>query len=454
MNFNKLHFIGIGGIGISAAAKLMALEGKIVSGSDCQASEMTKDLKKIGIKIFIGHNEKNLSPDTDLLVYSLAVPSKNPEILKAKKLKIPMLAYPEFLGTLMHDKFGIAVAGTNGKSTTTAITGFILTKAGFDPTVIIGSKLKAFNGNVMLGKSKYFVAEADEYRRGFLNLYPHIAVVTNIEKDHLDYYNNLEDIISAFREFASHIKKTLIINGDDKNVLKVTRDLKKAEVITFGKNSDVDIRASNITTSNATTNFKINFKGKFLGEFRLRLPGTFNVYNALAAIGVSLLFGIPTEKIKTSLSEFSGLWRRFEQVGKYKGATIISDYAHHPIACKFTIEAAHQFYPRKKIIAVFQPHQHSRTKKLFKDFVAAFDRADLMILSEIFDVAGREQLNQNISSKDLAQAIRKRGKTVLYGKDIQATKNLILKNIRKNDVVLVMGAGDIYKLANQLANLS
>ncbi len=438
-NIKKIHFIGIGGIGVSATAKLMALEGKIVSGSDCQVSN--------------GHDEKNITSDIDLVVYSLAIPLQNPELLKAKKLKIPMLAYPEFLGTLMHGKFGIAVAGTNGKSTTTAITGFILTKAGLNPTVIIGSKLKAFNGNVMLGKSKYFVAEADEYRRGFLNLYPHTAVVTNIEKDHLDYYNNLEDIISAFREFASHIKKTLIINGDDKNVLKAIKDLKKVKIVTFGQKPDVNLRATDITVSN-TTNFKVSFKGKSLGIFNLRLPGTFNVYNALGAIGVSLLLGIPTEKIKTSLSEFSSLWRRFERVGEYKQATIISDYAHHPIAIKNTIEAAHQLYPRKKIIAVFQPHQHSRTKKLFKDFVAAFDRADLMILSEIFDVAGREQLNQNISSRDLAQAIRKRGKTVLYGKDLQATKNLILKNIRKNDVVLVMGAGDIYKVANELATLS
>lgn len=445
-NIKKIHFIGIGGIGVSATAKLMALEGKIVTGSDCQISN--------------GHDKKNLASNTDLVVYSLAIPPQNPELQKAKRLKIPMLAYPEFLGSLMQDKFGIAVAGTNGKSTTTAMIGFILEKAELDPTVVIGSKLKSFGGNARLGKGKCFVAEADEYRRGFLNLYPHIAVVTNIEKDHLDYYKNLEDIISAFREFASHIKKTLIINGDDKNVLKAinpvrqelsngVKDLKKVKIVTFGQKPDVDVRATDIIISN-TTNFKVSFKGKSLGEFRLRLPGIFNIYNALGAIGVSLLLGIPAEKIKTSLSEFSGLWRRFEQAGKYKRATIISDYAHHPIACKFTIEAAHQFYPRKKIIAVFQPHQHSRTKKLFKDFVAAFDGADLMILSEIFDVAGREKSDQDISSRDLAQAIRKRNKRVLYGGNLEETKELIVKNVKANDVVLVMGAGDIYKLANDL----
>ncbi len=450
----KIHFVGIGGIGISATAKLMALKGKTVSGSDYQASEITKDLEGMGIKVFIRHNKKNLFSDTDLLVHSLAIPLENPELLKAKKLKIPILTYPELLGELMKGNLGIAVAGTHGKSTTTAIIGFILEQAGLDPTVIIGSKLKAFKGNVRLGKSKYFVVEADEYGRGFLKLFPQIAVITNIEEDHLDYYQDLEDIISAFKKFTNQTKETLIVNGDDKNILKIVGSLKGKEILTFGQKVGVDLRVTNVAISKAATNFKVIFKGNPLGRFSLRLPGTFNVYNALGAIGATLQLGVPIAKIKKGLSEFSGLWRRFEQVGKYKEAMIISDYAHHPTAIRNTIEATRQFFPKKKIIAVFQPHQHSRTKKLFKNFIAAFDKADLVILSEIFDVAGRENFDQDISSKDLAKVIRKRGKTVFYAKNLKKTRDLILENIRKDDIVLIMGAGNIYKLANELASLN
>jgi UDP-N-acetylmuramate--alanine ligase len=446
-NLKKIHFVGIGGIGVSAIAKLMIWQEKKVSGSDCQESEITNELKKMGAEIFIGHKQENLNEDIDLAICTLAVPENNPEIIKAKKFGIPIFTYPQALGFLTKEKFGIAVCGTHGKSTASSMLALILKKSGLDPTIVIGSKVADFNGNAVVGKSKYFVFEACEYKRAFLNYYPKIIILNNVELDHTDYYKNLEDYKSAFEEFIKHLPKDgmLIINE------KVKIQNSKVKILSFGSDKKNDLVVSDIQLKDGETRFKVIFQEKNLGEFVLKVPGIFNIYNALGAIAAALLLEIKPEIIKKTLADFQGIWRRFESVGEINGAKIISDYAHHPTEVKAMIEGAEKFYPDKRIIAVFQPHRRNRTKKLFNDFIKSFDRADMVILSEIFDVAGREEKkDSDVSSLDLVKEIKKRSKekTVLFAKNLKETKKLILKNARKNDIILVMGAGDIYKITN------
>jgi UDP-N-acetylmuramate--alanine ligase len=464
-NLKKIHFVGIGGIGVSAIAKLMIWQEKKVSGSDCQQSEITDELKKMGAQIFIGHQKENLDENVDLVICTLAVPENNPEIIKAKKLGISIFTYPQALGFLTKEKFGIAVCGTHGKSTASSMLALILKKAGLDPTIVIGSKVADFNGNAVAGKSEYFVFEACEYKRAFLNYYPKIIILNNIELDHTDYYKNLEDYENAFEEFIKHLPEdgTLIINekvlnSNNKKILKPAyragrqvQDDKIIKILSFGSDKKNDLIVSDIQLKNSETRFKIIFQEKNLGEFVLKVPGIFNVYNALGAIAAALLLKVKPEIIKKTLADFSGIWRRFELVGEINKAKIISDYAHHPTEVRATIEGAKKFYPDKRIIAVFQPHQRNRTKKLFNDFIKSFDSADMVILSEIFDVAGREEAeDSDVSSLDLVKEIKKRlkEKTILFAKDLKETKKMILENAQKDDIILVMGAGNIYKITN------
>lgn len=452
----KIHFIGIGGIGLSAIAKLMIWRDKKISGSDCQESEITEMLKKSGAKIFIGHNEKNIDKKIDLVACTLAINKDNPEIQEAKRLNIPILIYPEFLGLLTKDKFGIAVCGTHGKSTVTSMISLIFESAGLDPTVVVGSKVPKFNGNVRIGKSEYFIYEACEYQRSFLNYSPKVIVLNNIELDHTDYYKNIKDYENAFEEFIKHLKDDgfLIVNEKVKSEKKKKKSQNsKLRVLSFGTDKETDLHATNIQFDPGITKFSVVYNKRKntenLGEFSLKIPGMFNVYNALAAISVALLVGIDVEIIKKTLGNFKNIWRRFEYIGELNKAKIYSDYAHHPTEVKSTIDGVKKFFPNKRIVVIFQPHQRNRTRNLFQDFIKSFDNADLIILNEIFDVAGREEIkDQNISSLDLANKIKKRSKnkTVLFGKNLEKTKKLILKNIKKDDIVLIMGAGDIYKI--------
>jgi len=485
MDFNKIkkiYFVGIGGIGLSAIAKMMLAKKKKVFGSDLKMSEITTDLRKQGAKIFKGHKRENLASDTDLLIYSPAVPENNPERIKARKLGIPQFSYPEFLGMLSRQYFTIAISGTNGKSTTTSILGLILEKAGFDPTVIVGSKVPQWKGNSRLGKSAFnirvnprlypresafLVVEACEWRAHMLNLQPKIIVLTNIEKDHLDYYRNLNHIIKTFQKYINKLPKNgiLVFNADDKNLKKLKPKSKK---ITYGIKNRADVSAKNIALKNGKQEFDIIYS-KLKIHVSTSIPGLFNVYNMLAAVSTALALNIKPKKIKESLESFFGIWRRFEIINADKCGylrkftpkiTLISDYAHHPTAIFKTIKAVKEFYPNRRIVSVFQPHLHSRTKKLFNDFVKSFDLADLIIISEIYDVAGRDNIDRDISSKDLVKEISLRfknrklkSKIIFYGRNLKETKEILLKNIKPNDVVLIMGAGDIYKIVNNLKNV-
>jgi UDP-N-acetylmuramate--alanine ligase len=455
----KIHLIGIGGIGLSAIAKFLLKRGAKISGSDITSSEITNELEKKGVKIFIGHQEKNLRPETNLVIYSPAISSTNPERQKAYQLKIPQLSYPQFLGKISQDKQTIAVSGTNGKSTTTALLGLMLKEAEFNPLVIVGSRAKTFSdGNLEMGEGNYFVVEACEWQANMLNLHPKIIVLTNIERDHLYYYRNISHIIETFQKYINKLstKDQLILNIDDP---VISQKLKRpnCRVITYGIKNKADLTAKNIRIKNERQFFDLKWRGKTFSA-SLQTPGQFNIYNALAAAACALSLGVNQKIIKKVLASFQGLWRRFEKVGKYEGAIIISDYAHHPTAVSQTIQAAREFWPKRRIVAVFQPHHYNRTKKLFNNFVKSFDQADLIILNEIFEVAGRENKeDQNISSKDLVKAIERRvaqkstEKKVLFGENLEKTKQLILDNLTSDDLILIMGAGNIYTLTHEMS---
>lgn len=454
-NYTKIHFIGIGGIGVSAVAKLCLESGKRVSGSDARDSEIISDLKKLGAEIFLGHNELNLKNDADLIVYSPAVPYDNPELLKAADIKIPFKSYPEILGDIMEEfKEKIAVSGTNGKTTTTFLTGFILEKAGFDPTVVVGGKAREWGGNLKIGKSKeYFITEACEYKRSMLSLNPKIIILTNIYEDHLDYYKDIEDIKSAFTEYIKKLPQDglLIYNADDK-ISKEIADSFDIPKLSFGINSEADLKAVNIIKESGKQSFDLIWKGNVKRGFKIFIPGIFNIENSIAASLLALKLGVDTEIIKEALKNFHGTWRRFEKIGEIGKTIIISDYAHHPAAIKETLEGAKNFYPGKKILAVFQPHQKDRTIKLFGEFVDSLSYADEAIISEIYSVEGRNEAEREISSLDLVNAIKEKHKlpSVFYSKDLEETKKMVLEKISDFDVVLIMGAGDIYKVAENL----
>lgn len=451
----KVYFVGIGGIGVSALAKMMLLLGKKVVGSDLSFSEITDDLEKKGAKIFIGHQKENLDRNIDLLIYSPAVPENNPERMAAKEFNIQEISYPEFLGELSKDYFAIAVSGTNGKTTTTAMLGLILEKAGLDPTVIVGSEVKSFpEGNFRLGKSRYLVVEGCEWNAHMLKLHPQIIVLTNLEEDHLDYYKDLDDIIFHFQKYIDRLPKDgkLILNNDDQNLRP--KLLAKNEVIKYGIKNLAEMMAGKIEVDAGCQKFDLIIGAKVC-QIKLKIPGLFNVYNALAAATAAFKLGVKPEIIKETLENYTGAWRRFETrslVINNLSLDIISDYAHHPTAIQGTIKAAKEFYPGRRLFVVFQPHHHNRTKTLFNDFIKSFDLADIVIIPEIYGVAGRElKADENVSSKDLVKEVVERThKKIIYAKDLIETKKIILENIQDDDVLLIMGAGDIYKVAEEL----
>jgi len=435
----KIHFIGIGGIGVSALAQYYLAKGHKVSGSDLAHSEITDFLEKKGVKLL------NKTPrEVDLVVYSPAV---KPDKIKGVKL----LSYPQALGELTKKYFTIAVSGTHGKSTTCAMVSLILIKAGLDPTVIIGTKLKEFNGsNFRIGESDYLVIEADEWQASFLNYWPKIIVLTNIEREHLDYYKNLEHILKTYRKYVSHLPKDgiLIVNGDDKNIQKLLKSKIQSPNVKSNPKSKCQIEKYSLKQKEA----------KKLREI-LKVPGEHNIYNALAALALARVLEISDKISFKALSQYKGVWRRFEiKRGEIdnKKFTIISDYAHHPTEVKATLEAVRQKFPSKKIWCIFQPHQYQRTFYLFNDFVRVFSGVlrrtqdklpiDKLIITDIYDVAGREkkEIKKKINSEKLIKKINKPEALYLPREKI---KSYLRRNLRSGEVVIIMGAGDIYKLA-------
>ena len=461
----KLHFIGIGGIGVSALARYFLEKGYQVSGSDLVSSEITETLKKLGVKILVGvHNKKCLTwnvKQPDLVIYSPAVQKNNPELKAAKKLKIKCLSYPQALGELTKNHFTIAVCGSHGKSTVAAMIGVLLEKAGFSPTVIVGTKVKEFgSSNCRVGRSKYLVIEADEHFASFLNYWPKIIVLTNIEVDHLDFYKNLKNILKTFKKFVSHLPENgvLIANKDDKRILRMLK--------------------SKIKNQKSKIQFKIQKYSLRQNETKklrkiLKIPGEFNVSNALAALTVARVLKIPDRISFKTLSEYRGSWRRFD-IKKIrinnKESTIIDDYAHHPTQIRVTLRAAREKFPKRKIWCIFQPHQYQRTYYLWNDFVKVLSEAlrqaqgkppvDKLIISDIYSVAGREssEIKKKVSSEKLVREINKKiGHNqvttvtqlcpVMYIPNSKEVERYLNRNLQGGEVVIVMGAGDIYELS-------
>ncbi len=453
-----VHFIGIGGIGTSALARWFLSNKYNISGSDASASEITQDLKKQHVKIFIGHEEKNLSTEANLAIFSAAVPKDNPERLKAGQLGIPTKSYSEAVGDLTKKYKTLTVSGAHGKSTTTSLLSLVLIKAGLDPTVIVGTKLKEFNNsNFKNGKGDYLILEADEDSGSFLNYSPFAAIILNIDKEHLDYYKNFTNVKNAFLKFINNIQigGILILNKDDKNLFglrskiqKIAKE-KKLKIYWFGiKDNPTARKLKNI----------------------LKIPGDHNVSNALAAHTLAKSLGIKEKYIFSAIGSYRGAWRRMELRGFILHASgfkipVYDDYAHHPTEIKATLAGIAQKWPKTALICVFQPHQAKRLSLLFREFVGAFESANTLILLPIYQVAGRDKVSHNISSEKLAEAIRKR---LSKSKDIRLKKVIYLPRPEKLHSVLVktiintscsmfndscivmMGAGDIYKLTDKL----
>lgn len=417
-----VHFVGIGGIGISAIARMMLSQGKIVTGQDMQDGQIVNDLKKLGATITIGQSYKNIPNDVDLIVYTTAITTYDPEFfakiknhpshhktLDSHGMKTPIRSYPEMLGIVTEHKYTIAVSGTHGKTTTTAMIAKILVDTGKDPSVIVGSLLKENNSNLIIGNSEYFVVEACEYERSFLNIKPKLLVITNIESDHLDYYKDLDDIKNAFKQLEAQSEK-------------VIRDY-----------------------------------SEYLNKIpKLKVPGLHNRLNAAAAYAVAKVLDIKDEAIQKSLSEFSGTWRRLEKRGISKTGTIIyDDYAHHPTEIRASLEALREFYPKgeKKITVLFQPHLYSRTKALFADFAKSFSGADSTYLLPIF--FAREDKDESISSEKLASAIALTGDKAKAFPDFESAEAYIKElNLGENDIFVTMGAGEAYKVADKVFHLA
>ncbi len=452
-SYRHVHFVGIGGIGMSALAKWFIHERVRVSGSDLSANTITEDLRKRGARFFSGHAVSNIAQDVDLLIYTSAIPQDNTERQYAQERGIPQKSYFEMLGEISKSFSTIVVTGTNGKSTTTAMLGLLLEAAGYDPTVLVGSLVPGFpDGNLRLGKGRFFVVEGCEYRANMMNLEPEMIVLTNIEEDHLDYYRDLAHIQETFQAFVQKLqgKGLVVYNAMDSG----TKPLHFFRSVGYGLEKETDYVARQrrvLQGSQQVSIYRHEAQEISMGDLTLQIPGTFNVMNALAAISAAMEIGIPFETCRRVLEQFKGIWRRFERLGVWKGADILSDYGHHPSAIAQTIEAAREFFPGRRIILCYQPHQHDRTKKLFNEFVQTLALADHAIVVEIYDVAGRNEVH-DVSSKDLVLAIKKKdsAKDIVYAEDFMAAEQLLRDHIQPNDVLLMMGAGDIDSLARKL----
>ncbi|MCK4321883.1 UDP-N-acetylmuramate--L-alanine ligase [candidate division WOR-3 bacterium] len=445
----KIHFVGIGGIGMSGIAELLHNMGYIITGSDIKESENTKRLQELGIKVYSSHSKENLG-DADVVVYTSALDlEENVELKEAFMRKIPVIPRAEMLAELMRMKFSIAVAGTHGKSTTTSLIGSILTGSKFDPTIVLGGRLKSSGDNVKLGESEYLVAEADESDRSFLKLFPTIAVITNIDREHLDFYKDLDDIKQTFTKFANSVPfyGSVYLCMDDPNSLSIRSDIDK-RVITFGLSPNADIKGLDIERKDFTYSFDLIGNGEKLGRINLSLPGVHNMINAVAACGVCLELGIGFDKIKEGIEACKGVSRRFERKGFENGILVIDDYAHHPREIEATLKSAREGW-KGRIIAVFQPHLYSRTILLKKEFGKAFFQADKVIITDIYPA--REEEIPGVSGEIIKDQCKDFGhKDVIYLENIKNIPEYLLPELKEGDMILLLGAGNIYKIADDI----
>ncbi|HAF60580.1 MAG TPA: UDP-N-acetylmuramate--L-alanine ligase [Clostridiales bacterium UBA9856] len=454
--YKHIHCVGIGGIGLSAIPKILLSRGFWVSGSDLKPGEITEKLKNQGALIFTDHDESNVQ-GSDLVVYSSAVSQDNPELVAARRNGIPIATRAEVLGQLMKEfNHSIAVAGTHGKTTTTSMIALILENAGYDPTILTGGNLSAFNDNVKVGKGDFIVTEACEYMDSFLSLHPKYKIILNIDSDHLDYFKDIDHIVSSFERFARLEPDDGVVIAYTANpfVLSIVKNL-SCRVITFGLDEQSDYYAKNIQfNSLGMPSFDLFYKGEKLGFLQLAVPGEHNIINALAATACSRDLGVNTTHIISTLENYTGTQRRFDIIGVSKnGIRVVDDYAHHPTEIKATLAAAKNI-PHKNLWCLFQPHTYTRTLALFDEFANAFQLADKVILAEIY--AAREKNIYKISSKELLAEIKRTHpeKEIYYFESFDEIANFVLNNGESGDLVITMGAGDIYKVAEIILSKS
>jgi UDP-N-acetylmuramate--alanine ligase len=445
-----IHFVGIGGIGMSGMAELLLNQGYVISGSDKTTSEVTDRLAQLGATIYEGHDPSHVG-NADVLVYSSAITPDNVEVQEAQRRNIPVIKRAEMLAELMRMKYGVAIAGTHGKTTTTSITGLVLTEGGFKPTVIIGGIVKAFASNAMLGESDFMVAEADEYDQSFLRLNPTIAVITNVEPEHLECYDeSFDKLKEAFIEFANRIPfyGAVFICMDERHNQEIFPFL-KWNVQTYGFVPHADLQIYDYQPKGFKSHFRLRYHGTDLGKFVLNIPGMHNVKNATAAVGVGLFLDIPLNKIKRALSRFTGVYRRFELKIQKNDITIMDDYAHHPTEIQSTLSAARSIHKDGRIIAIFQPHLFSRTQRFLPEFARSFFEVDELIVTDIYPA--REKPIEGVHSTKLVEEIQKIGhKSCIYMSSFDEIENYIADRWKPGDLIITLGAGSINKLSNRL----
>nr|WP_138431423.1 UDP-N-acetylmuramate--L-alanine ligase [Fodinibius saliphilus] len=445
-----IHMVGIGGIGMSGMAEILLQKGYIVSGSDASMGETIERLQKLGANIAIGHDEKNIE-GCDVVVYTSAVKAEeNIETKAALEQGIPVIKRAEMLAELMRMKYGVGVAGTHGKTTTTTMIGHVIQDGSFDPTIMVGGKVHSFSEtNAVVGKGDIIVVEADEFDRTFLRLTPSLGVITNIEAEHLDIYDNLDDVKEAFIEFANKVPfyGAVALCLDDPNVRSIIPKLER-RTITYGLTPQAEIRAIDIEIDHFTSTFTVIDEGEKLGEIKLNAPGEHNVKNALAAVAVGLELDIDFKQIKSGLERFKGVFRRFQLKAEKDDVIVIDDYAHHPTEVQATLSAAREGWKDRRIVAVFQPHLYSRTQELFEEFGLSFFDAEVSVITDVYP--SREDPIKGVDGKLIADAAKEYGhRKVHYVEDKAELPKQLKEIVEPGDVIITMGAGDIYKYSEQ-----
>ena len=449
----KIHFVGIGGIGMSGIAELLLNLGYAVSGSDLHDSETTRNLRALGGTIHKGH-DGDWVKGADVVVTSSAIRKENPEVMAAVAAGIPVIQRAEMLAELMRlKKYGIAIAGSHGKTSTTSMVSWMMTKAGLDPTIVVGGKVDSLGGNAKLGQSDYLVAEADESDGSFLKLSPVLDVVTNIDLEHMDHYDDMNHIKATFLEFIDRIPfyGAVILCLDDANIADILPAIKKRK-ITYGLTSQADLSAEQIETGEGRVRFTVRHRGEILGEIDFSLPGKHNVYNALATICVGLELEIPFATIATALAGFQGVQRRLQFKGEGHGITVFDDYGHHPTEIRATLSAIKEGWPDKRLVVLFQPHRYSRTLALLHEFKTCFHQADYLVMTEIY--AASETATEEISGEILLEEVKKHGqRRTRFVEKVEDIAEKILPELREGDLVLTLGAGNIVLAGEDLVAL-
>ncbi|MGD8261288.1 MAG: UDP-N-acetylmuramate--L-alanine ligase [Desulfobacterales bacterium] len=444
-----IHFVGIGGIGMSGIAELLLNLGYKVSGSDLKSSDITDRLKSLGGVVYDGHSEKQIS-GADVIVVSSAISEDNPEVVAAQESSVPVIPRAEMLAELMRLKYSIAIAGAHGKTTTTSIVASVLAEGHLDPTVVIGGKLKSIGSNAVLGKGDFIVAEADESDGSFLKFSPAIAVITNIDREHLDFYPDLEAIKSVFLSFIDRIPfyGLAILCLDNEPIQDLIPKIKK-RFGTYGMSSQADFQIRDVEFEKHRSNFSVFKQGQKLGRIKLNLPGIHNVYNATASVAVGIELDIPFDTIKTALETLEGVQRRLEIKGEIEGITVVDDYGHHPTEIKTTLLALEECWPGRRKVIVFQPHRYSRTKALFDDFTRAFYQSDVLLVLPVY-AAGEKKI-EGITGEAICEGIKAHGhKDVLCVEGKKSAVTYLKNHLKPKDVVLTLGAGDVWQVGDKL----